>query len=93
MNDKLQKAFCWLRNNRKRYRNELRRQFDSLTRRQRLWLVGGLFALFALFLVVDVWYVVSGFGNDNPRPIEMEHITSLPIKTSNLLPNDSPGQR
>lgn len=90
MNDKLQKAICWLRNKRERYRDELRRQFDSLTRRQRLWLVGGLFAL---FLVVDVWYVVSGFGNDNPWPIEMEHITSLPIKTSNLLPNDSRGQR
>lgn len=86
MNDKLQKAICWLRNKRERYRDELRRQFDSLTRRQRLWLVGGLFAL---FLVVDAWYVFSGFRGSCPRLTAIDHITSLPIEPSNSIPYDS----
>lgn len=67
-------------------REELQRLFDRLSPRQRLYVVCGLFAL---FVAVDVYYIVSGFAGKNNAHLDLQHIENIELKPVITLENDS----
>lgn len=64
-----------------RYRSveKLRERLERMPPHHRLLLVAGLFAL---FLIVDIYYIAQAFTGDDAPPIEVEHIKQIPVARS-----------
>lgn len=65
---------------------KLRWELDLLSPRQRLYLVLGLVAL---FVVVDVVYIVGGFKGDAKAGPQIEHLQQLSVEPENQIEHDS----
>ncbi len=56
--------------------NRLRWKLEELSPGARLRLV---VVLIVLFVAVDIYYIVEGFRGEDTTPIEVEHLTPVPL--------------
>lgn len=64
----------------------LKARLEALTPKQRLRLVA---VIFAVFVIVDIIYIIDGFRDGGSRGIEVEHIQQVELENQNNYQNDT----